>query len=299
MNLRPSAGSTTLLLILLACGAPGSGAAAGQEGCSPTTGAVPADRAAPGCLLRNGMRLVYEAEGQGESTWTVERVRRGVELGGRTGCSEIVFAGRGAEGGPEVRWRCREDGFMYGHDAGSSAWVILRPVGSGMSWERRSEDGTLVARYTTEEATFEDIGDLPVGVVPTTVEMFDSTGAVTRRLRERYAPGLETATGGVFEVPDADDTSGWRVVTVFQLVSILPPDPGHGSMSVPGAPRRISFLQRRAGISPTSVMDQPNLDRKDHDRSREEGTDADDGGPAGSRVGDTGRSAGRRDPGSP
>jgi hypothetical protein len=62
-----------------------------------------------------------------------------------------------------------------------------------------------------------------VPVVLTTVTTMDSTGRPVRRLRELYAIGLATATGGEFEVPDSTAAEGWRVEQRFKLREIRMP----------------------------------------------------------------------------
>ena len=59
-------------------------------------------------------------------------------------------------------------------------------------------------------------------VLFTTVTTRDSTGRVTRRLREQFAPALLTAVEGTFEVPDSTQAGGWRVLSQFRLTGIDP-----------------------------------------------------------------------------
>ena len=75
-------------------------------------------------------------------------------------------------------------------------------------------------RYETGAVAEEVIGGLRIAVVATTVTTIDSSGRPKRRLRERYAIGLATATGGVFEVPDATAPDGWRAEQAFELRAI-------------------------------------------------------------------------------
>jgi hypothetical protein len=168
------------------------------------------------------MQLVYESAGERGAPWTVELVRLDLEHAGRSGCSEIVFAPRGGAEGPEVRWRCREGDLLWAHGGDAEEWSVLRPVGPNATWSRTDESGQVRARYVTGETSVEHIGDWRVPVVETTVETFDAEGTLVRRLRERYATGLDTATWGMFEVPDAAEPSGWRTTLSFELVAIVP-----------------------------------------------------------------------------
>jgi hypothetical protein len=54
------------------------------------------------------------------------------------------------------------------------------------------------------------------------VTTFDAAGRPKRRLRERYAPSLTTATGGRFELPDSSRAGEWRGQRSFELREIRP-----------------------------------------------------------------------------
>ncbi|MGH7561503.1 MAG: hypothetical protein ACRENB_10830 [Gemmatimonadales bacterium] len=71
--------------------------------------------------------------------------------------------------------------------------------------------------FSTGAVSEETISGRRIVVVATTVLTVDSLGRPKRRLRERYSPGLLTATGGVFEVPDATAAGGWREERAFEL----------------------------------------------------------------------------------
>ena len=57
-------------------------------------------------------------------------------------------------------------------------------------------------------------------VLATTVTTMDTSGREVRRLLERYAVTLTTATGGRFEIPDPDNPTAWRTQQVFELREI-------------------------------------------------------------------------------
>ncbi len=101
-----------------------------------------------------------------------------------------------------------------------------------MAMEMRQANGGLIA-YQTAEPVVERVsvesiatGQIvltDIEVIPTTVTTGDSTGKVVRRLRERFSVALATATGGVFEVPDSTQATGWHTVRSFALVRIRKP----------------------------------------------------------------------------
>ena len=74
--------------------------------------------------------------------------------------------------------------------------------------------------YETGAASEETIGTLRIPVIATVVTTRGSDGRPKRRLRERYAISLATATGGVFEVPDPAAPTGWRTEQAFELREI-------------------------------------------------------------------------------
>jgi hypothetical protein len=74
--------------------------------------------------------------------------------------------------------------------------------------------------FTTGAMETDTISAVPIPVVVTRVSTFDSSGRELRRLDERYAPGLLTATSGAFAVPDTARAGAWRVTTRFELVRI-------------------------------------------------------------------------------
>jgi hypothetical protein len=88
-----------------------------------------------------------------------------------------------------------------------------------MSWTSRQTGGDAV-RYETGETVEEKISGRSIPVVHTTVTTSDSAGRPKRRLRERYALSLATATGGTFETPDSNRAGTWRGQRSFELREI-------------------------------------------------------------------------------
>ncbi|MHB1327722.1 MAG: hypothetical protein ACYC2K_05920 [Gemmatimonadales bacterium] len=162
----------------------------------------------PGELLTAGTRLVYESAGQ-ETVWVVDSVQPGDDAA--CGRAWIRIGPRADE-----RHDCIRDGALHRRDLRTGQWREERPVAP--TTERRYARGVGTAVFETGELGTDTIGTRLVRTVETTMVMLDSTGTPVRRLRERYAVGLMTATWGRFEVPEAG--GGWRVQQEFRLRAI-------------------------------------------------------------------------------
>jgi hypothetical protein len=174
-------------------------------------------------MLEPGMQLVYESGGAAGSPWRVESVDRDLTLGGRAGCLRVRFAPGGPRAGADERVTCAADGTLLAWDTASREWRASRPIAPNRTLDVPTRTGT--ARYSTGRAADDTIAGVRVAVVETTVLTIDSTGRTVRRLRERYAPSLGTATWGAFEVPDPLAAGVWRVTQEFRLIAIRRPDP--------------------------------------------------------------------------
>lgn len=172
----------------------------------------------PGSNLVAGMELVY-ASSEGEiPAWVVEARHDTAVSGAR--CSIVSMRTR--PGQPtERRFTCLSNDSLLAFDPSSLNLRLLRPVGSSMTAEVRGR--ATVTTYETAIPHADTISGVVLRVVPTTVTTRDTTGKVLRRLRERFAVGLGTAIGGVFEVPDPSRAGGWRVEREFELVRIVRP----------------------------------------------------------------------------
>jgi hypothetical protein len=169
--------------------------------------------------LRPGMRLTYAADGRDQPPWTVETVDRVAGLKENADCARLRIRRQAAQTeAPEERL-CVEHDTLYAWNAARSEWVAQRPVGEGMERSFPRPNGDTV-RYVTGAASEEVIGSRRLRVVATTVTTTDSAGRPKRRLIERYAVTLTTATGGRFEVPDAASPTGWRTEQIFELREI-------------------------------------------------------------------------------
>jgi hypothetical protein len=172
-------------------------------------------------ILVPGAELVYAANGTVTSTWRVDSIAYDLLIEGRTGCVRVRFAPGGPSPGVEERLSCAAGDTLFTWDAAGQRWRAARPIAPDRILEIPGRNR--VNRYVTGAAREEQIGPHRVEVVETTVTTLDSTGVAIRRLRERYAPSLGTATWGVFETPDSATSGGWRVNTEFTLVEIRLP----------------------------------------------------------------------------
>jgi hypothetical protein len=168
--------------------------------------------------LEPGMLLFYESEGARQPPWSVDSVSLGGALRDRSECV-VVHLRRRPDQAPEQSRLCLANDTLYRWDDGVAGWTVSRPVGTRMSWTSRAANGDIV-RYETEEAGQETISGRTIPVIHTTVTTADSTGRAKRRLRERYAVSLITATGGAFETADSTRTGHWLVQRRFELREI-------------------------------------------------------------------------------
>lgn len=171
--------------------------------------------------LEAGMQLLYESEGEQQPPWSIDSVSLSAALREGSECAVVHLRRRPDQSPPEESRLCLANDTLYRWDAKRADWAIMRPVGPGMSWTSRQTSGDVV-RYETGEAAEEKISGRGVPVVHTTVTTFDSTGRPKRRLRERYALSLTTATGGTFEVPDSTRAGEWQGQRRFELREIRP-----------------------------------------------------------------------------
>jgi hypothetical protein len=172
--------------------------------------------------LRVGMQLVYASSGRDQPAWTVDMVETGAALKGDADCARVgIRRQAGQTEAPEERL-CVEGGTLYTWNEARKEWIAQRPVGAGMELTLSRPNGDTV-RYVTGASSEEVIGLRRLRVLATTVTTIDPTGKPKRRLTERYAVTLATATGGRFEVPDSTDPSGWRTEQAFELREIRLP----------------------------------------------------------------------------
>ena len=171
----------------------------------------------PGSALRPGMALVYESEGKAQPAWMVIAVIANAPLKDGAACA-VVQIRRSPAAAPEVRL-CIESGILLQWNDADKAWQAQRPVSGGRTLTLPRPNGETIV-YETGEPSQVTIGDRVLPVIPTTVTTMDASGRPIRRLRERYALSLTTATDGEFEVADTSATSGFRTTQSFVLREI-------------------------------------------------------------------------------
>lgn len=169
--------------------------------------------------LSAGLQLHYESTPQPGSVWTVDSVATVTDAMPGGQCARFTIR-RGSGAQPNETRVCVARDTLFGWDARRGAWSPQRPVGPHMTFVQPRANGDTV-RYSTDTAAVETISGQQVVVLPTVVLTVDSLGKPKRRLRERYALSLATATGGVFEVPDG--TGAWRPEQTFELRQLLRP----------------------------------------------------------------------------
>ena len=159
--------------------------------------------------LAGGVRLVYESGGARQAPWIYDSVR----VVARRGFSRCVVVWRQ---GQAARESCVRGDTLF-ERAASGEYRAARPLGAGMQLDVRTASGAVMRFTTGSPAVRIGPGGIEIPYVPTMIVTRDSTGSITRRLREEFAPSLLTALAGVFEEPEGD---GWRVTRVFTLAEI-------------------------------------------------------------------------------
>jgi hypothetical protein len=172
-----------------------------------------------GSELRAGMQLIYASGGRDQPPWIVVAVDRTAVSEPGADCVRVRIRRQAAQTeAPEERL-CIEGGTLYAWNAARSERLAQRPVGEHMDATFPRPNGDTI-RYITGVFAEETIGTYTLRVLPTTVLTVDASGKPKRRLVERYAIALTTATGGRFEAPDPAAPGGWRTEQSFELREI-------------------------------------------------------------------------------
>jgi hypothetical protein len=172
-----------------------------------------------GGMLRPGARLTYGSAAGEQPAWTIDSVHQGVSLGDRAGCTRIYLRMRPNQQLPTERVLCRGGDTLHAWNATTSAWRADRPLGAGMRLSVPQPSGA-VLDYETSAQGDTMISGHRLAFVRTVITTRDAQGRATRRLTERYALGLATALGGVFETPDSASAGAWRESQRFELVRV-------------------------------------------------------------------------------
>ena len=194
----------------------------GQRGVLAATGVLALAGARQGTRLGSGLapgtELVYESRGRSQAPRRVESLRTGLRLRKGADCIDVQLR-RAGQQAPDLQRLCLAADTLYRWIAERREWKVSRPVGRRMTWQSRQANGNVV-RYETGDTASESISGRSIPVIHTTVTTTDSAGRPLRRLTERFALSLVTATGGVFETPDSAAKGGWRPLQSFELRSI-------------------------------------------------------------------------------
>jgi hypothetical protein len=175
-----------------------------------------------GGLLRPGMQLVYYANGEAQPTWTVDSIVMIPAPRPDSRCAVIHIRRQPAQAQPDQTRLCLARDTLFNWDHDRQDWRPGRPAGPGMRLSLTRRTGGSV-EYETDSVSVDHISGHVIPVLLTTVTTRDSLGRPVRRLRERYALGLATATGGTFEIPDPGRTGAWQPQQVFELRAIAQP----------------------------------------------------------------------------
>jgi hypothetical protein len=180
---------------------------------------IPADMPTLASDLRQDMTLVYASGGQDQPAWLIVSVEVGAALKEHADCARLRIRRRPDEVEPADSRLCVERQILYGWDADRAAWLPQRPVGPNMDLTIPRANGRS-EHYVTGSIGVDVIGARRLRVVDTTLTTMDAEGKAVRRLRERYALSLATATGGRFETPDPERPGQWRTQQIFELREI-------------------------------------------------------------------------------
>jgi hypothetical protein len=172
----------------------------------------------PGLLLRRGMQLLYR--GEGEQLWTIDSLSPDTTLAGVPHCVRMRLR-TSPQSPAATRAFCARGGVLHSYDDAGAQLRPVRPLLPGNRLTTRGANGT-TSLFVTDSLDVVIVHGRAVEVIGTTVTISDSTGRPVRRLRERFAPALLTATEGSFEVPDATQAGTWRIVARFSLTEIRP-----------------------------------------------------------------------------
>src|SRR4051812_17239225 len=165
------------------------------------------------------MELVYTSNGAAQPPWTVQVVQPGAALKVNADCAVVrIRRQQDRVEAPEERL-CVDHNVLQAWDANRAAWQPQRPIGAGMRLTLPRPNGDTL-HYATSTINEEQINGFHLMIVNTTMTTIDASGQPTRRLIERYAASLTTATGGRFEVPDAKAPGNCRVEQQFELKEI-------------------------------------------------------------------------------
>jgi hypothetical protein len=165
------------------------------------------------------MQMVYASGDSEQPPWIVESVEQPALIAGLTQCMRLELRMAPAPAPPQTRAWCVQDWKLMAYNDSTFDFQPLRPVGPGMTLELPRPGGGRI-RYETGPFERDTVGTTVLVVAPTTVTTLDGEGRAVRRLRERYALAIASATRGTFEVPDSVQPGQWRPTQEFRLMAL-------------------------------------------------------------------------------
>jgi hypothetical protein len=175
-----------------------------------------------GSLLRPGMQLVYYSNGKAQPPWLIDSIAAIPSPSPDSECRIIHLRRQPTQPQPDQNRFCLTRDTLFSWDQARQGWVPARPAGIGMRLTVPRRVGGTV-EFRTDGMSVDTVSGRVIPVLVTTVTTLDSLGRPVRRLRERYAIGLATATSGTFEIPDSGTTGVWRPQQMFELRAIEQP----------------------------------------------------------------------------
>jgi len=182
----------------------------------------PIDPAPLGSALAAGMELVYASGDAEQPPWTVESLEQPSLISGLTHCVRLTLRMAPAPAAPDTRAWCVQDWKLLAYNDSTLDFRPLRPVGPGMILDLPGPAGGLI-RYETGQLERDTVGPAVLDVLPTTITTLDAEGRAIRRLRERYAMAITSATRGTFERPDSLRPGEWTATREFRLIAVRRP----------------------------------------------------------------------------
>jgi hypothetical protein len=171
-----------------------------------------------GSSLTPGTQLLYESNGV-TTPWYIDSVNTSFAAGSESNCLRLVL--RIGTGAAQTRTHCVVGETMMNWSQNAGRLVAARPLSITTMGISAANGGSV--RFEVSPPAVDTIGTERFVVLPTVVTTLDSSGKAIRRLTERFAQALATATEGVFEVPDTARAGQWRISQRFRLTGIRRP----------------------------------------------------------------------------
>jgi hypothetical protein len=184
----------------------------------PQQGGIVASR------LTKGAQLFYFTDGRAQPPWIVDSVQTGQSFRPNADCASMTIRRTPSDTKPERSRVCVSGDTLYRLEAGKKDWKAARPVGPDMTLLMVTARGDSIL-YETGALGEDLISGDAIPVVSTTITTVDAKGQRRRRIRERFAVSLATATTGVIELPDPAAPGNWMVKHNYSLKELKPGTP--------------------------------------------------------------------------